>query len=356
MSLGRQLESQAYATASALEQVVQALAGLPGRKAVLLLSGGIPHRPAEALLSAWRNRFANDDPGAGVDRTLESTMEGLGRGDATQLLARTAAHANAGRVTIYALGSPTVPSAISADMGAGDTWTANEEWIANSNTRTSLESLALPTGGLSALDDGGALVALAEMRADLESYYSLAYEPREGGRGRDRKLRVEVLRPGLEVRHRSAHRVRTGTELMAEHARSALLFGREQNPLGLTVEVGAVESGAKRGQSELPLTLTLPFAELVLLPAGAFHEGRLSIHIAATDEEGRTSAVASSEVPVRVPNEQLFAALSQPLVYRTRLAIRDTRQRIAVTVRDELGNQVATKIVGHPPAPGAPQG
>jgi VWFA-related protein len=350
-----QLESQAYATAAALEQLVQGVAGLPGRKVVLLISGGIPHRPADALLAAWRNRYSQDgtlDP----IRVLESTMEGATRGDATQLLARTAAHANAGRVTIYALGAPAVPNTMAADFGANEFFGSGEEWIATGNIRTSLEALALPTGGLVAFDDGGSRLALAALRADLESYYSLAYTPRERARGRDSRLRVEVRQPGLKVRHRSAHRLRTGTELMVEHTRSALLFGREQNPLGLTVEVGAAEDGAKRGQSELPLTLTLPFSEIVLLPAGAFHEGKLTVHIAATDEEGRTSAVASAEVPVRVPNEQLLAALSQPLVYRTRLAVRDTRQRIAVTVRDELGNQVATTLVRHPPETGAPHG
>jgi hypothetical protein len=65
--------------------------------------------------------------------------------------------------------------------------------------------------------------------------------------------------------------------------------------------------------------------------------------------------VAATEVPVRVPNEQLLAAMSRQIAYRTRLAVRETRQRIAVTVRDELANQSATVFVQHPPGdPGSP--
>jgi VWFA-related protein len=343
-TLTRQLESQALSTAAALEQLVQAVAGMPGRKAVLLVSGGVPQRPGEALVSAWRNRFGGVESLAGTSSTFDER-----EGDITATLRRAAEYANGGRVVIYALASPAAPSGLSADMGGGDVWGSGEDWIATMNLRESVEALALPTGGLVGYDGGGTTIALDELRADLESYYSLAYIPSERRPGKDRKLRVEVSRPGLEVRHRSTFRERTSRELMVEHTRAALLLGHQDNPLAISVDLGVPATGEKRNALELPMTISLPLAELVLLPQGQFHEGRITIYIAATDEEGRSSPVAATEVPVRVPNDQLLAAMSRQIAYRTRLAVRETRQRIAVTVRDELANQSATVFVQHPP-------
>ncbi len=340
-----QLQAQAMSTAAALEQLVEALAGLPGRKAVVLVSGGIPQKPGEALVSAWRNRFAQYNEQWRISSPFDEQ-----HGDVTTVLARTAAHANGSRVAIYGLVSPVVPRRLSADMAAGDAWTENEEWKTTMNLHDSMQQLVGPTGGVAGFDQGAKL-AVNAINADLESYYTLAYTPRERRGGRDHKLRVEVARPGLGVRHRSAYRERTSAEQMAEHTRAALLFGWQDNPLGIAVDVGPPVRGDRRGIVELPLTITVPLSQVTLVPQGpapgGVHEGRLSIHVAAIDEAGRSSPVSSVEVPLRVASEKLSASLSQRIAYRTRLAVRETRQQIAVTVRDELGNQAATVLVEH---------
>jgi len=343
-----QLLAQAMSTAAALEQLVEALAGLPGRKAVVMVSGGIPQRPAEALISAWRRRYEQYDDEWQISKPFDEQQ-----GDVTNVLARTAAHANGSRVAIYGLVSPDVPRRLSADMSAGEVWTDSEEWKAEMNLRDSTQQLVGPTGGVAGFDQGAKLVVSA-LDADLESYYSLGYTPRASRRGKDHKLHVEVARPGLSVRHRSAYRERTNAEQMAEHTRAALLFGWQDNPLGVVVDVGAPVQGGRRGTSELPLTITVPMSKVTLVPQGPAYEGRLSIHVAATDEAGRSSPVSSVEVPLRVANEKLSASQSQRIAYRTRLAVRATRQQIAVTVRDELGNQAATVLVEHEPGAASP--
>jgi hypothetical protein len=317
---------------------------MPGRKAVLLVSGGVSQRPGEALINAWRNRFGEDTVFGSYAEPFDEQ-----EGDITAILRRVAEHANGGRVVIYALASPAAPYGLSAEMGAGDVWTTKEDWTAAMNLRESVEALALPTGGLVGFDDGGATLALEELRSDLESYYSLAYVPAERRPGKDRRLRVEITRPGLRVRHRNTFRERTSGELMEEHTRAALLLGHQANPLALTVTLGPAAKGKQRNTVALPLTISLPLAKLVLLPQGPFHEGRLTLFVAATDEEGRSSPVSVTQVPVRVPNHQLVAAASWPVSYTLRLTARDTRQRIAVTVRDELGNQSATVFVDRRP-------
>jgi hypothetical protein len=234
-------------------------------------------------------------------------------------------------------------------MSGGDAGPTAEDWTAPRNLRESVETLAIPTGGVVGVGAGGTTAALGELRGDLESYYSLAYVPRERTRGKDRRLRVEVTRPGLTARHRSSYRERTSRELMLGRTQAGLLLGHQDDTLGVGVELGVPVETEQRGVHELPMTISVPLAELVLLPQGQFHEGRLTIYIGTSDDAGRSSPVTMFDVPVRVPNDQLLAALSRQMGYRTRLAVRDTRQRIAVTVRDELGHRSATRVVEHAP-------
>jgi hypothetical protein len=320
---GDQLEAQALSTAGAIEQLVQGVAGLPGRKAVVLLSSGIPQRPAEALFAAWRNRYS----GFNELERLASPFDGQ-RGDVTSVLARIAAQANGSRVAIYALAAPAVPSRLGADTLAPDVWTGAEEFTATANVRESLQELALPTGGVVGLDNGAKLVVDA-LRTDLESYYSLGYTPRDRRRGQERKLRVEVSRPGLQVRHRTAHRERTSGELMSEQTRAALLFGFEDNPLGVAVHVGAPVKGERRGTTELPLTITLPLSQVVLLPQGPAHEGRLTINIAAADEEGASRRSPPSRCRCGSPTSSCSprSPSSSPIARGSRYGRRGRRSR-----------------------------
>ena len=42
---------------AALERLVQSLAGLPGRKAVLLVTDGVPGRPGDGPIDAYRQKY-----------------------------------------------------------------------------------------------------------------------------------------------------------------------------------------------------------------------------------------------------------------------------------------------------------
>jgi VWFA-related protein len=339
----RELELQARATAGAMDELVEALAGLPGRKAVLLASGGLPLHPGEALFSAWRNRYEHKDR----EWHIASRLDDL-EGDPSRELARVAARANANRVTIYALGATQVPGMDSAERMSASLWTSREQGLAAVNLGQSLQSLAGPTGGVASLDAGDPTMLVSALRDDLDGYYSLAYTPRTREADKERRLRVEVRGEGLAARYRESLRERGSRELMVERTRAALLFGWQDNPLGVGVELGSPTAGKGKDATELPLTVTMPMSGVVLLPQGAFHEGRLTVFLAASDRGGGGSPVTEIALPVRVPNDQLLTALGQQLGYRTRLAVR-AHQRLAVSVRDELAN-VGSTVVGDTPA------
>jgi VWFA-related protein len=71
---------EARLSAAALKSIVEALAGLPGRKALLYVSGGLSRNPGEAMYRAWENKFSDFTRTLGVNvaarsRALDTTPE-----------------------------------------------------------------------------------------------------------------------------------------------------------------------------------------------------------------------------------------------------------------------------------------
>jgi hypothetical protein len=64
----------------------------------------------------------------------------------------------------------------------------------------------------------------------------------------------------------------------------------------------------------------------------------VSVWVSSRDRRGRSSAVQEIAIPIRVPNDQLLTVLGQTAAYKMPLLLRNEEHRIAVAVRDELGN------------------
>ncbi|MGH9361649.1 MAG: VWA domain-containing protein, partial [Thermoanaerobaculia bacterium] len=251
---------EARRTLAALTQVVDALAGLPGRKALLYLGGGLSLHPGEALFRAFEGKYGR------LALKVGGSHSDILQHDATPLLRELAARANAGRVTIYAIGSPEDPTALALeqrlDMRAlntpsgGVTWSTELAATESFNHSQPLQMMAGPTGGVAAFDTPDPSSLLATVRRDLAYYYSLGFVPTRRN-GNARRLEVRVKRPGLRVRHREGYREATGRERAARSTRSAVFLGWSENPLEAAVEVeGATPDGG--GQLLVDVLVKVP--------------------------------------------------------------------------------------------------
>lgn len=324
-----------------LKEFVDSLAGLPGRKALLFVSGGISLRPAEALLRAWESRFAHLADQVGFTRFDFQQF------DATPMIKELIDHANSNRVTFYSLGGTTELSGVSAESGLSLNFSSELETTERMNLQMSMEMIAGGTGGLAAIDTAGGPL-LARMRDDFHTYYSLGYVPQKGRDGRRRKVEVKTRDRSLVVRHREAHNERTDRDRMTSRARSVLLLGEEDNPLEVAVEFGR-ETRNDKGQYEVEVLVKFPLAKVVLVPQEQFHEGRLRLFLGARDSRGRSSPISEIEMPIRVPNDQLLTALGQIGAYRMTMLLRPETHTVAVAVRDELGNAESTARAEYTP-------
>lgn len=322
---------------AALEGFVSSLAGLPGRKVVLLVSAGAGIRPAEDLFRAWFEKY-----GAvyGQRFGVFSPESESGRYDSTDLLQKVASIASSNGVRVYgfdAVGGRTALLA-SAEFGDSppslgiDTELASQE---------SLLHLAAATGGKAMLGSPNVSGFIDQLSEDLASYYSLGYTSPKNGDGRYHRVKVKVKREGVRVRHAEGYLDRSPQARMADTTMSALLLDVTDNPLGVRLQLGDKEK-AEKGNVIQPVLVRVPISRLVLLPNETTHEGRLTVFVAVKDGRGRTSKPQQIDVPVSIPNDRLLEAMVEDIGYGVRLLMRPGSNKLAVGVRDELADLEAT--------------
>jgi VWFA-related protein len=344
-SYATQRSTEARAGLGALESFVESLSGLPGRKAVLYVGGGLSVRPGEALFQAWRDKFGDLARSRGVDVPM-SPFDG--REDLTSEFQKLIEHANANRVTFYTLGALEELAGVSADSRTSSNWGVTLENLEKANLQISLERIAAGTGGLAGVDLTNPRSLFDRMRDDFDSYYSLGYVPARRRDGKNRKIAVRIRgRQDLVVRTREGRRDQTNRERMADRTLAALVLDPGANPLELAVDF--VGEKSEKNEYLVDVMVRFPLARLVLLPRERFHEGKVSLFVGARDSRGRMSPIQEIAVPIRVPNDQLLTALGQTAAYKTTLRLRKDAHTVAVSMRDELGNADSAVAVEYTP-------
>jgi VWFA-related protein len=372
---------------SALTLLVNSLSGVPGRKSVLHVSDGLPLTPGEevfqflveicggsgtsglgenptqeAMGPTGVDANGNDrppKPGASRDVNPYQVFDARAIGPQAYQAASQgpldaqsyslakdfqtlAAHANAQRVTLYTLQASGLAGPDIADAGSGPAerlfMFPSIGTAARMNQRDSLQLLADETGGRSILDANNFLPDLTRMREDTERFYSLGFTPPHNGDGREHKIEVRVKRPGLRLRYRQSYRDKPLLEKVVDRTFAALLYGVEDNPLDVRVELGE-QTADPSGVWTVPVKLRIPLFKLAILnheDVGLF-EGNLKLFVATHTPDGGSSPLRQVAVPIRIPRKQVLNAMGQYYLYTLSLQLKPGAQQVAVAVRDEIG-------------------
>ena len=187
-------EGQATASLGMLRTIVTQMRGYPGRKTLLLVSGGM---------------IASDSPGGRPD------LGGLGIH-----VGKEAAAANTAIYTLYI--DATLHDRFGAETRNADR-TVNNQLRDRAVLARWLEQFTGAAGGaLFSVQLGNADAALARIHTELSSYYLLGVEPAEEDRnGRTHEVAVKVTQPNLTIRGRRWVMIpKRGTAASAEAAPS----------------------------------------------------------------------------------------------------------------------------------------
>ena len=336
---------------NAMTVLVNSLSGVPGRKALLHVSDGLPVTPGEEVYQLMAE-ICSGGTASGVADVADPDLIGPGQYSGREAMLdsqrystvedfnKLAAHANANRVTLYTLQA----SGLAAPASASAAWDQDEVMLAQlpnihsiaaANLRNSLTLLASETGGRAILDANDVTADLHRMQRDLESYYSVGYSPSHSGDGKEHRIEVRVKRPGLQVRHRKSYRDKPAIERAVDRTLAAVYHGFEDNPLEVSIELGA-QTPAGKDRVAVPIKLRIPLFRLGIFPqADKSYRGRLRLLVSTRDGKGGVSPIRQVEVPLQIKPEEVLYAMGRFFEYELTLNLLPGEQHIAIAVRDE---------------------
>jgi VWFA-related protein len=322
----------------ALKKMIDALAGMPGRKAVVYVSDGLQMIAGQDVFYAVLNKYSEQS--TSLTQTLEF--------DISRRLNELAAQANANRVTFYTIDASGLRAYESVNAenrgtsgGGAPGLSQLVDSVRFSNLQSTLQLMAEKTGGKAIINTNVVMPQLEGIARDFNTYYSLGYTPTHYGDGRYYKIEVKVKdRKDLKVRHREGYRDKSTESRMSDGTLAALNFPFEENPLGVSLEFGQPQP-RDDGYFLVPVMVRIPIGKLVLVPREQTEDAKVRLFIAAMDSGGGTSDVQQAPVPISIPKGEVATAQGKQYVYSVNLLMRGGDQRVSVGVRDDIAAQAS---------------
>jgi len=307
--LEKQVERVSLAATAALRSFAQP----PGRKVMLLLSGGWPYELHTALTGPSVGTSLPPNRGAELLAPIYETANLLG-------------------YTLYPVDVGGDQHSL-PDAGRGGLSPAVN--YQEAEVHQSLKKLANETGGRPLLD-GARLTAMERVIEDVRSYYWLGFTPDWQGDDENHEIRLEVLRPGLEVRHREGFQDMSREKEVSFMVESVLLFGDLPGAHPLRVGFGEPrKAGAFR--LEVPIAIAIPMDEVTMVPTRKGYEARLELRIAVLDEGGHRNQF--DPIPVVLDGDRPPEP-GEHALYQTSIRMRKQLHDVVVTLHDPLSGTI----------------
>ena len=308
-------------SASALNSVLTKLAGVSGRKVLVMVTKGFAIK---------------GDPSE--DQTSDTDT------DAARIVASVARRANAAGVTLYAVHGARLESGMSVEDSEPDSAVARIRQTASSVD--GLRYLAGRTGGLVIANTNDATRGLKLVAADLATYYSLGYKANARRVDIENNIEIRTRDRNLRVRARRGFVEQTFDSEIAHQLIANLFFPISSNALQVSAQTGAKER-QRRNRYGLPVDVTIPYASLTFTPEGSEFVADLSIFIGASDIKGGTSEIRKFDHKIRLAKDQLGKVAAQHYKYGldVDLVTIGGDQRIAVAVLDNLSTMTGFATV-----------
>ncbi|HSS76605.1 MAG TPA: VWA domain-containing protein, partial [Thermoanaerobaculia bacterium] len=342
---------EGVATAAAM--AMRSLPSPPGRKVLLLVSGGWPELVAHSELTAEEvSPFVSEvareklfEPVADTANLLGYTIYflevpgaygggfSLGEQDITQTASRKATLLDEQGVSYEGYGSLQY---LGTDFGLhGKSSQKRPDRLAlveldrNLDPYQNLWRLARRTGGTAVLYAADRN-ALERVERDSGSHYSLAFSPRWRADGRRHRIEVEVRRRGVKVQSRDGYFDMTPRMQATLKSERMLLFGG-----GAAVQAAAGKARwAGLGAIHLPVTLSVPASMLTARPVSGGYELKANVSITSCDDWAYCQQHKDRTVALTLPK----APAPEELVpFKVTLSLSTLGQRISFVVLDDKG-------------------
>jgi len=257
-------------TMAALRSIAEAVAGIKGRRKMLLL--------------------VSDNLPVNMQRVIDYRGGTLSLAEEDAHKAITAATRS--NVTIYSID----PRGLSPDGGLGESETAPVPNDGEIDHRMNMASLASVTGGFALTNTNSFDQAFSRIVRENSSYYVLGYSSTNDRRdGRYRRLEVRVKRPGLQVRARGGYlgpmgRERVPVEPPQRTPLNAAVTNAVRSPVatsGIPLRVFAAPYKSAQGEASIALAIELDGSALTLAERNGLMVGGVEVSYLAVDGQNK---------------------------------------------------------------------
>jgi VWFA-related protein len=320
-------------TLQAMQQVAQALAGLPGRKSLIWAGGGFPFSVSDntmQLAPAGRDSLSDVLP------MYEHTW---------QLL-------NDAQITIYPVDANGLQSSDLAGGGArrpGVRYArSNTNWR-QMDTQATLTTFASMTGGRAYFNSNDLVKGFREAVQDSAEYYMIGYyldrsNPKRGWR----KLAVKVKRDHVNVRARSGFFVTDSTS-NPESSRESDISLALQSPLdytglSLVARWGSVEASKEPSKKRVHFMMNLAANPALIDLADNNHIALELVALAKTSEGKQVDHPVGQKVDLHPTAEHLSTIREKGIAYLGTLDVGPGEYTVRFVVRDNLSGRIGSVL------------
>jgi VWFA-related protein len=318
-------------SAESLSGLMTTLAGVEGKKVLVLASEGFPMQPGRELFQ-YIDEVANQKNW----RFSGTILEGMSF-DSTSLIQSVARTANANGITMYTVHAAGLSggSEMSAENATPTPVSVSQAII--SNTTDSMRLMADMTGGLASIQTNNFAQAFRNIERDLSTYYSLGYRASTERVDRQRQLTVRVKNKNYVARSRQTFVEKSTFAEMNDKVIANLLYKTKQNDLKILVRLGTpVETDELY---RVPLEIQIPMDSLTLLPQGDDqYVGGFDVYVAVANKDGDMSDVSRKSHQIRVPTTDLARSRGKYYAYSIELLMEKGLNRISIGVVDNVTN------------------
>jgi VWFA-related protein len=318
IEFAQRLVGQTERAVAAAVSTLHGFAAPPGRKVMLLLSGGWPYSALDYVI--------NNPNRPVIEREVP-------RGE--EILEPLVDTANRLGYTLYPVDVPGIEGTAADASLASPTVTGLN--IREQEHEATLLYVAQQTGGKALLNSQSAqLLQVAE--ADTRSYYWLGFTPSWQGNDKPHKVRLAVLPKGLTVRSRTGFLDLSRKAENSLIVESAMLFGNSPDVIAMPIKLGTPVASGRR-EMEVPVSLAIPADAITFVPVNGKQTAELELRVAAVDSGGNRAPV-----PV-IPVTLTGAEPPKPgtmVRYDTRLKLRKLPHHLTLAIFDPLSGKILT--------------
>ncbi|HEX6177070.1 MAG TPA: VWA domain-containing protein [Thermoanaerobaculia bacterium] len=322
-------------SASSLNALMSTLAGVEGKKILVLTTEGFPIQPGREMFQ-FIEEVSREKQWQGTGTLLEGMHY-----DSTSTIQSIARGANANGIKLYPIHAAGLTGGMefSAEHAAPTPVAVAHSF--STNTQESVQLMADMTGGQASVNTNNFADAFKRIQRDMEFYYSLGYRASTERVDRQRYVSVRLKNNPQRhiVRARQTFVEKSTYAEMSDRVVANLHYRSKANDMAILVRTGRpVASGD--GLFQVPVEIQIPMERLTLLPQGeGEHVGGFEVFIVVADKNGDMSDVARKAHQVRVPATDLDKTKGKYYAYSVDLLMEKGHNRISVGVLDQISNE-----------------